>query len=108
MRWTTNKEWQRWFAWYPVQCRDGVTAWLEIVVRIRMLSPVRGGKGSWGYKTPEQYADDLLSEIGKGERGPSNGDSAQAAGFLAGPQGFAGLTRDYPVLRHTAPSKRSA
>ena len=36
MRWKPRPprpEWERWFAWHPVETLDGTLAWLEVVER---------------------------------------------------------------------------
>lgn len=48
MRWhpQDRSKWQRWFAWYPVECRCGTTVWMETVWRCER----HGGFGANGYK----------------------------------------------------------
>lgn len=46
MKWTTVDPYAaslgEWFAWYPVECADGQTRWLERVYRVTWYL------GSWG------------------------------------------------------------
>ena len=60
MRWRpeNKSKWQKWFAWYPVDCRCGTRVWLETVWR-KELHP---GFDTYDYAVYEERPDITFTE----------------------------------------------